>query len=286
MTSTRAIAFPGQGGDWRAVVARLEQHPSHALVGALAERLGTGAWSSLDGADTAIAQPAIYVAGLVGEVAERTDPVLAMGHSLGELTAAAWAGALDPEGGLDAMVVRGRLGRDLQAARPGAMVAINRWSRPEVEALAAEVCGAGPEVLEVAVVNSPTQIVLSGDLAAIERVGELANERGAVARRLPIGGAYHSSLMEPARERFRDVVRSAVVAEPRVPVLSSTLHAPLRTIDELVEGLAASLVRAVDWPATVAAAVALGASDAIEAGPGDTLARLSRFAPELAIVAP
>ena len=75
-------------------------------------------------------------------------------------------------------------------------------------------------------------------------------------------------------------------AAPSVPVLSSTLQLPMASVDELVDGLTRSLVLAVDWPATVAAAGALGLEAAVEGGPGDTLSRLSRFAPQLAIVAP
>jgi [acyl-carrier-protein] S-malonyltransferase len=216
-----------------------------------------------------------------------------MGHSLGEITAAAWAGAIDPVAGLDLMVARGALGHAGQAARPGAMAAVNRWGATEVEWLRRTVVGAGAGpvapgagVLDVAVVNSPTQIVLSGDGALVDAAVARANAAGAVARRLPIGGAYHSTLMAGAVDEFRARVAAAVAAPPRVPVLSSTLQRPLATVDDLVEGLTRSLVLAVDWPATIAAAAALGVDRALEAGPGDTLTRLARFAPELAIVAP
>jgi [acyl-carrier-protein] S-malonyltransferase len=128
--------------------------------------------------------------------------------------------------------------------------------------------------------------VLSGDTALVEEATTRANEAGAVARLLPIGGAYHSSLMGPAVDGFRAAVAAAVTGAPRVPVLSSTLQRVLETPEELVEGLTRSLVLAVDWPATVAAAVAFGVDHAVEAGPGDTLGRLARFAPELAIIQP
>jgi [acyl-carrier-protein] S-malonyltransferase len=282
VTGPRAIAFPGQGGDWRAAVEILRSQPADPLVLALADRLGTADWDALDGLDTAIAQPVIYVAGLVGP-ARDTDATLAMGHSLGEITAAAWAGAMAPEAGLDLMVARGALGAAGQAQRPGAMVAINRWHADEVDWLRRTVQAELGGVLDVAVTNSPTQIVLSGDAALVDAALERANDAGAVARRLPIGGAYHSTLMAPAVDGFRLAVRAAVSAAPRVPVLSSTSQRLLDDPDDLVEGLTRSLVLAVDWPATVAAAVATGCTRAIEAGPGDTLSRLARFAPDLAI---
>lgn len=282
VTGPRAIAFPGQGGDWRAAVVTLRDQAGHPLVAALADRLGTAAWDTLDGLDTAIAQPVVYVAGLVGPAAE-TDAVLAMGHSLGEITAAAWAGAITPEAGLDLMVARGALGAAGQAGRPGAMVAINRWDAGRVEWLRRTIQAEQTGILDVAVTNSPTQIVLSGDAALVDLAVERANAEGAVARRLPIGGAYHSTLMVPAVEGFRSAVEAAVSGPPRVPVLSSTLQRVLETPEDLVDGLTRSLVLAVDWPATAAAAAAAGVHRAVEAGPGDTLSRLARFAPELAI---
>lgn len=282
VTGPRAIAFPGQGGDWQAARGVLHEQGGHPLVRALADRLGTDRWDQLDGRDTAVAQPVIYVAGLVGP-AHATDAALAMGHSLGEITAAAWAGAIEPEAGLDLMIVRGALGAAGQAERPGAMVAVNRWPLAEVERLRRRIQAELEGVLDVAVVNSATQIVLAGDAALVESAVEQANAAGAVARLLPIGGAYHSSLMVPALDGFRTAVSAAVTAPPRVPVLSSTLQQFLRTPEELVDGLTRSLVLAVDWPATVAAAAGFGVGRAVEAGPGDTLSRLARFAPQLAI---
>ena len=282
VTGPRAIAFPGQGGDWRAAVDVLRARAADPLVTALAERFGSSDWDQLDGLDTAVAQPVVYVAGLAGP-ADAGDAVLAMGHSLGEITAAAWAGAIEREAGLDLMVARGALGAAGQAERPGAMAAINRWDAPQVEWLRRTVQADIGGVLDVAVTNSATQIVLSGDAALVEAAIERANGAGAVARLLPIGGAYHSSLMAPAVDGFRAAVAAAVTAPPRVPVLSSTLQQLLRTREELVEGLTRSLVLAVDWPATVTAAAAFGVERAVEAGPGDTLSRLARFAPQLAI---
>ncbi len=288
MTGSSAIAFPGQGGDWRAAIEVLAAHPDHPLVRALAHRFDDAPWDALDGLDTRVAQPVVYVAGLVGPGADLdpADVPLALGHSLGEITAAAWAGAIEPEAGLDLVVARGRLGHDGQERRPGAMAAINRWEAPQVEWLRRTVQADLGGVLDLGVVNSRTQLVLSGDTALVEEAVTRANDAGAVARRLPIGGAYHSSLMAPSADGFRTLVAAAVTAAPAVGVLSSTLQTVMDTVDSLVEGLTRSLVLSVDWPATVAAAAALGVERALEAGPGDTLSRLARFAPAVAIVRP
>ena len=286
MTGALAIAFPGQGGDWGAAVATLAERADHPLVAALADRLGTDRFDELDGLDTRNAQPAIYVAGLVGQAAGLDGVGVAVGHSLGEITAAAWAGAIDAEAGLDVMVERGQLGHRANATRPGAMTAVNRWDETRVEELRAAVIEELGGVLEVAVVNSPTQIVLSGDAELVRAATDRANAEGAVARALPIGGAYHSSLLADAVDGFRSLLAGAVVRPPRVPVVSSTLQRPLTTVDELVDGLARSLVLPVHWPRTTEAVAAAGATQAVEAGPGDTLRRLARFAPALEIVAP
>jgi len=283
-----ALGFPGQGGDWRAAVATLVAHPTHPLVAALADRLGTDRWDALDGLDTRNAQPAIYVSGLIGEVADNPPPdvVAVIGHSLGEITASAWAGALDPLGGLDLTMARGRLGHDLHQARPGAMAAINRWDAAQVEWLRRRILADAAGILDVAVTNSSTQLVLSGDTALVLRAIDLANEQGAVARLLPIGGAYHSPLMSPAVERFAALAAAAVIADPRVPVVCSTSRRAHTSGAELAEVVVRSLVLPVDWPAAVQVAADLGATRMVEAGPGDTLGRLGRFLPALEVTAP
>lgn len=281
-----AIAFPGQGGHWRSAIDALVARPEHPLVRALADRLGTSAWKALDAQDTRHAQPVVYVAGLIGPAAELTTPVLAIGHSLGEITAAAWSGAFDPVDGLDLVLARADLGHDEHGRRPGAMAAVSRWDRPAVDGLRRQVLGREPGTLDIGVVNSEHQYVLSGDAALVGRLVDAANSAGAVARLLPIGGAYHSVLMAPAVAGFRRVLHSCVRSDPQVPLLSSTTQAFISSADELINALAEGLVLPVDWPATVRAAVAAGVISALEAGPGDTLTRLSRFLPALRVERP
>lgn len=266
------IAFPGQGGNWAATVRRLQDRPDHPLVRALREKLGAEP-EDLDGLDTRHAQPAVYVAGLVGDPIEAD---LAVGHSMGEITAAAWTGAIEEPTGLDLLLARADLGHRAHTERPGAMAAVNRWDRNRVEELRREVQNERGGVLDLAVVNSETQIVLSGDRFAIEFAVELANERGAVARRLPIGGAYHSRLLREAIPEFRAAVRAAVTADPRVPIVSCTTATIVDDGEQLVESLVGGLVGTVDWPATLSTLLGRGVATLIDAGPGDTLLRLGR----------
>lgn len=281
-----AVAFPGQGGDWRAALGVLAAHADHPLVRALAERLGTDRWEELDGLDTRNAQPVVYVSGLAGAVPPPGPSIVAaIGHSLGEITAAAWCGSIDPTAGLDLVVARAELGHAADARRPGAMAAVMRTTASEVEWLRRRVLAEHHGVLEVAVVNSPGQHVLSGDEALVGAAVDLANDEGAVARRLPIGGAYHSPLLVPELDRFRTLVAAAVTATPPLPLVSSTSARAVVDADDLVDTVVRSLVLPVHWDATVRAALDLGATQALDAGPGDTLVRLARFLPDLPFAA-
>lgn len=274
-----AVGFPGQGGDWRAAIGILGATSDHPLVTALAERLGTDRWTELDGLDTRNAQPVVYVSGLVGPAATISGATAVIGHSLGEITGAAWAGAIDPLVGLDLVVTRAALGHEQHAARAGAMAVIMRVPVAQVEWLRREVLADDPGVLDVAVINSPEQVVLSGDQALVDRSVELAIERGAVARHLPIGGAYHSPLMFGVLDQFRTAVAAAVTGPTRVPLVSSTSARVVGDADDLIDVLVRSLVLPVRWPDAVAALAELGVDDVIDGGPGDTLVRLGRFLP-------
>ena len=281
-----AVAFPGQGGDWRAALSVLRLHRDHPLVVDVVGRLGiagTDDLDSLDGLDTRNAQPVIYVSGLVGPAPPPGGPVVAaIGHSLGEITAAAWSGAIALGTGLGLVEARAALGHAGDTLRPGAMAAVMRWGADEIEWLRRRVLAGSAGTLEVAVVNSPEQHVLSGDAALVDEAVALANEEGAVARRLPIGGAYHSPLMVPHLDAFRTRVAAAVTAPPSVPLVSSTSARVVTGTDDLVDTIVRSLVLPVRWEATIATAVGLGVHHALDAGPGDTLVRLARFAPGLA----
>ena len=278
-----AVAFPGQGGDWRAGLDILDAHPGHPLVRSLADLLGTERWEGLDPLDTRNAQPLVYVAGLVAaEGIDREAVAVAMGHSLGEITAAAWAGAIAPDAGLRLMAERALVGRAAHGDRPSSMAAVMRWERADLEAAVRHVVEAAPDhVLEVAVRNSDTQHVVSGDAATVAALVERANAAGAVARALPIDGGYHCALLAPQLERFAAAVDRAVTADAEIPVVGSTAPGPWTDRAQLVELITQSLVRHVDWPAAVAAAVGAGATTLVDAGPGDTIVRLARFLPQL-----
>jgi len=281
-----AIVFPGQGVEPYDLARILTEHAGHELVDALREalaRVGVGldtAWDALDLADTRVAQPAVYVASVVQATAGAPPPyVAAAGHSLGELSACAFAGVFDPIDGLALVVERAAIGHAAQARRPGRMLVVMRLDEPAVEWVRRSVVARGVGVLEVAVVNGPGQFVLSGDLEATEVALDVIADAGGVGRPLTIGGGYHSPLLVDAVEPFAAAVRRVARRDPAVPLVSCTTRAVLRAVDEVPEALARSLVLPVRWVETVAALAALGARSVVDAGPSRTLCNLARFAP-------
>ena len=280
----QAVGFPGQGGDWRAAIAILGAHPDAPEAVALADRLGTDRWTDLDQRDTRASQPVVVASGLLGARLAglgAARPLGVVGHSLGEITAACFAGALTLESALDLAVLRAELGHRAEAERPGQMVAVMRLPVAEVEWLRRSVLARRPGVLEVAVVNSPTQVVLSGDRALGEAVLVEVEAAGGVGHRLPIGGAFHSPVMAGAVAPFAEALRAAL-RRPRLPVVTSALPAARTDPGELADAMARCLVLPVDWPGTIAALAGLGVTAAVDAGPGDTLVRLARYEPGVA----
>ena len=260
-----ALLFPGQGSqtaDMRDAVQSqlpdLLELARKEVSDDLFERAGEG---------TRWAQPAIFCAALAGYevLKERFRADLMAGHSLGEITALVAADALDAADGLRLVAERGRL---MQEARGGGMIAVRvRGDRGPVEEVAAATG------LTIANDNAPDQLVLSGALDALDRAEESLRERKVRAKRLPVGGAFHSPLMEPAVAPFRDVVEEIDFREPRVPVLSCVTAAPF---EDVREQLVAALTHPVRWTDVMSALREAGATTYVETGPGRVLTNLVR----------
>jgi [acyl-carrier-protein] S-malonyltransferase len=260
-----ALLFPGQGSQTADMRGAVERHRPDLLELArwevsddLFERAGEG---------TRWAQPAIFCAALAGYevLRERYQADFMAGHSLGEITALVAAGAIDAADGLRLVAERGRL---MQEARGGGMIAVRvRGDRAPIEEVA------GETGLTIANDNAPDQLVLSGSLEALDRGEALLGERKVRAKRLPVGGAFHSPLMEPAVAPFREVVDQVEVREPRVPVLSCVSAAPF---EDVREQLVAALTNPVRWTGVMSALQGLGAVHFVETGPGRVLTNLVR----------
>jgi [acyl-carrier-protein] S-malonyltransferase len=263
-----ALLFPGQGSQTADMRETVERHRPDLLE--LAQReVGPDLFErAADG--TRWAQPAIFCAALAGWESMRDEVELdAMaGHSLGEITALVAAGALSDEDGLRLVAARGRLMQEAaEETGDGGMTAVR--ARDDNRELIAEVAAATN--VAIANDNAPDQLVLSGALSALDDAEAQLKERGIRGKRLPVAGAFHSPLMEPAVEPFRAVVAGIEFGEPRVPVMSCVTAEPFDDIPSL---LVRALTEPVRWLDVMHALDARGVTDFVETGPGQVLTNL------------
>jgi [acyl-carrier-protein] S-malonyltransferase len=226
--------------------------------------------------ETRICQPALFVHGLalVASLRERgtlPEVGMALGLSLGELTACAAAGVFDFPAGLRIVAERGRLMQDACERSAGSMAAVIGETSETVLALCREFD------IEAANFNAPGQIIISGDKARIAAAVEAAKGRGkGKAMALNVAGAYHSRLMEPARVAFEAVIRDAPFAAPRFPVVTNTTGQALTDPAAIKAALVRQIVSPVLWEACMRTAAGSGVTEFLELGPGGVLAGLAR----------
>lgn len=227
---------------------------------------------------TEVVQPALFSLSLALTDAARgrgLAPDFAAGHSLGEYTAAVAAGALSVEDGIELVSLRGRLMGEIQSERPGAMAAVIGLPAGRLRSLCDEASAAG--VVSLANLNSPAQIVVSGEAAGVERLMSLAEHAGAQrVVRLQVGAAFHSELMKPVQEQMAEAVAQFAWSDPLVPVAVNARGAIVRTARELRQALVAQIASPVLWVGCVEALVEAGCSTCLELGPGRVLSGLVR----------
>jgi [acyl-carrier-protein] S-malonyltransferase len=280
-----AFLYPGQGSQKVGMGAELlESEPElfDRYVDAASEASGLpirelcleGPMEKLT--ETHAAQPALFALSLaVSDVARSSGlrPDFVAGHSLGEYTAAVSCGALGTDDGMGLVSERGRLMQGIQSERPGAMAAIIGLEAEQVEELCERASGAG--LVAPANLNSPTQIVASGEEAGIERLIELAQEAGAKrAIRLRVGAAFHSRLMEPVQARLDELTEELHWSEPEVPLAANHSGELVNGGDEVQRALIAQIASPVRWVDCVRALSDAGCSTFLELGPGRVLSGL------------
>ncbi len=282
-----ALLFPGQGsqevGMGRALALEFEEaartfrEADEVLGLPLSRIMWEGPEDEL--VQTRNAQPALLTHSVA--VTRVMGPRLrsasmAAGHSLGEFSAHVAAGTLSFGDALQAVRRRGDLMFEAGEARPGTMAAILGMEDDEVARLCERV-STEESVVVTANVNSPGQIVISGDLDAVERAMEQAGEAG--ARRvvpLNVSGAFHSPLMEPAREGLRSHLQGISFHRPAFPIISNVTAEPVTEAEEARRLLVDQLTSPVLWASSVSGMVEAGVSRFVEIGPGSVLRGLNR----------
>ncbi|MDP1929063.1 MAG: ACP S-malonyltransferase [Thiobacillus sp.] len=281
-----AFVFPGQGSQSVGMMQGWgERAEVRATFTEASDVLGQDLWAMVaDGPaellnQTVNTQPAMLAADVAAwrmwQAAGGATPALLAGHSLGEYAALVAAGALNFADAINLVRFRAEA---MQAAVPegvGAMAAILGLDDDAVRAVCAD--AAAGEVVEPVNLNSPGQVVIAGNKAAVERAMALAKERGAKrALPLPVSVPSHSSLMLPAAEKLLMHLQSVTIATPTIPVLHNTDVQSHAAADAIRIALAKQLHTPVRWVETVQALKAAGIERVIECGPGKVLAGLNK----------
>ena len=275
--SELAYIFPGQGSQFPGMAAGL--YPLHKdLMEKANEILGfriTDIMFEGEAEDlkaTRVTQPAIFLHSVVLALSQPQAPGMVAGHSLGEFSALVAAGAMSFEDGLRLVALRASEMQKCCERQPGAMAAVINLPDSTIE----EICAGIPCVVP-ANYNSPGQVVISGEEAAVDEACRQLKEAGAKrALKLPVSGAFHSPLMEPAREELAKAIEATPFQAPRCPVYQNVTALPVTDPQEIKENLLRQLTSPVRWTQTVQNMLAAGATHFVEIGPGSVLQGLVR----------
>ena len=277
----KAFVFPGQGSQFVGMGKNLyESNPlAKELFDKADEILGFKITDIMfAGTDehlkqTNVTQPAVFLHSVVTALCQGDEfqPSMVGGHSLGEFSALVAVGALTFEDGLRLVAARANAMQKACEANPGIMAAIIGLPDEKVEEICAEVTAAGNTVV-AANYNCPGQLVISGSIEGINQACEKLKAAGA-KRALPlkVGGAFHSPLMQPAKDELQAAIEKTAFAAPKCPVYQNVDGKPHTDPVEIKTNLIAQLTSSVRWTSSVQAMIADGADDFTECGPGKAL---------------
>ena len=273
-----AYVFPGQGAQFPGMGKDLYENNAEAkaLFDKADEVLGfslsaimfEGTAEELK--ETKVTQPAIFTLSVIMAklLGEDFKPTMVAGHSLGEFSALTAVGALDFESALKLVSARAMAMQKACEMKPSTMAAILGLTDEQVENICASTAG----VVVAANYNCPGQLVISGEFEAIEAACESAKEAG--ARRalvLPVGGAFHSPMMEPARAELAAAIEATEFHTPLCPVVQNSVAKAVSDPAEIKQNLIDQLTAPVKWTQSVQQMIASGVTDYVECGPGKTL---------------
>ena len=282
-----SFVFPGQGAQYTGMAKDLYDAYAEARAMMLRanEILGFSITDVMfEGSDedlrqTRVTQPAIFLHSIVHcQLSTILRPDMVAGHSLGEFSALVVAGAIGWEDGLRLVSQRAQAMQEACEMYPGAMAAVLGLPDDNVTKICQQVSSNANSLIAVAAnYNCPGQVVISGSLSGIEQACKTLKEAGAKrALRLPVGGAFHSPLMQPAAEHLRDAILSTTFRTPTCPIYQN-VSAKAETNPQVIQQyVLQQLTSPVRWTQSVQQMIADGATHFYEFGPGDVLKGLIR----------
>ena len=300
-----AFLFPGQGSQTPGMGSALtESYPAAREAFDIADRVLPELWGSADVAlsrlcfegpedalrQTVYAQPALYTTSAAALFALRAAgipvPQAVAGHSVGEYAALLAAGVFDFETGLRLVTRRAQEMQRAAESSSGTMAAVLGLAPEIVVEVCAAVSAETRTIVDAANFNSPAQVVISGEVAAVEAAGAMAKERGAKkVIPLSVSGAFHSRLMTPAADAMKAVLDAAVFAAPTVPAIANLTADYVDSGDAARAGLVAQIDHPVRWHESMERLVADGFDTFVEVGHGSVLSgMIKRLAPDAVIL--
>jgi len=276
----KAYVFPGQGAQFtgmgkdlydNSAIAKELFEKANAILGfRITDIMFEGTAEELK--ETKVTQPAVFLHSVIlAKTLDNFNPDMVAGHSLGEFSALVANGTLSFEDGLKLVSQRAMAMQKACEITPSTMAAVLGLDDKIVE----DVCAAVDGVVVAANYNCPGQLVISGEFSAVEKACEAMKEAGAKrALLLPVGGAFHSPMMEPAREELAAAIEATTFNEPSCPVYQNVTASAVSDANEIKKNLIIQLTAPVKWTQSVQQMIKDGASSFTEVGPGKVLVGL------------